>query len=233
MNPQDANVQLVERVAAALDELCEQLVLVGGCAAGLLYTSASAPVPRVTYDVDVVAEVAALSAYHVLEQQFAERGFKRDVSQDAPICRWRLGEVEVDLMPTDERILGFSNRWYPQAISTAMRVTLPSGRAIRLIAAPAFLATKLEAFATRGKSDFMSSHDFEDIINVVDGRPGVVDEVARAGSEIRAYLAERFDEVVRQSDFENTLPGLLTYDEIYGERVLRVRERLHAIAGMR
>ncbi len=151
MNPRDPNVQLVERVAAALDELCGELVFVGGCAAGLLCTSLNAPPPRVTYDVDVIAEVAALSDYHALERQFAARGFKRDMSADAPICRWRLGQVEVDLMPTDERILGFSNRWYSAAIAGASEVPLPSGRRIRLISAPAFLATKFEAFATRGR----------------------------------------------------------------------------------
>ncbi len=95
MNPSDPNVRLVEVVAQALGELCDELVLVGGCAAGLLYTSPNAPPPRVTFDVDVVAEVAALAAYHALEKRFASRGFARDMSPDAPICRWRLGEVQV------------------------------------------------------------------------------------------------------------------------------------------
>ena len=78
-------MQLVEVVAQALGELCDELVLVGGCAAGLLCTSPNAPPPRVTYDVDVIAEVAALPAYHALEKRFAARGFRRDTSQDAPI----------------------------------------------------------------------------------------------------------------------------------------------------
>lgn len=155
MNPLDPNVQSVEAVAQALDDLCDELVLVGGCAAGLLYTSASAPPARVTFDVDVVAEVAVLADYYALEKQFEKRGFKRDVSQDAPICRWRLRDLCVDLMPSDEKILGFSNRWYPHAIASALRVALPSGRPIRLISPAVFLATKLEAFATRGRGDLL------------------------------------------------------------------------------
>ena len=230
MNPQDPNVQLVEIVAQALGELCDELVLVGGCAAGLLCTSPNAPPPRVTYDVDVIAEVAALPAYHALEKRFAARGFRRDISQDAPICRWRIGEVKVDLMPTDERVLGFSNRWYPAAITGASAVKLPSGRQIRVISAPAFLATKFEAFATRGQSDLLSSHDFEDIITVLDGRPGIEAEVAAAGDGLAVYLAVRFGEIVRHPDFENTLPGLVVYDELYEDRVRRVRERIAAIA---
>ncbi len=229
MNPRDPNVQLVEVVAQALGGLCDELVFVGGCAAGLLCTSPNAPPPRVTYDVDVVAEVAAIAAYHALEKRFASRGFARDVSPDAPICRWRLGEVEVDLMPTDERVLGFANRWYPLAIASASRVLLPSGRQIRLISAPAFLATKLEAFGTRGQSDLMSSHDFEDIINVIDGRPGIEAEVADAGGELAVYLASRFAEIVRDPNFENTLPGLVVYDELYEDRIRRVREQINLI----
>lgn len=232
MNPRDPNVQLVEVVAQALGELCEELVFVGGCATGLLYTSPTAPPPRVTYDVDVIAEIAALAAYHALEKRFTARGFARDVAPDAPICRWLLGEVKVDLMPTDERVLGFSNRWYPLAISTASRISLPSGKQIRLISAPAFLATKLEAFDSRGKADVMSSHDFEDIINVIDGRPGIEVEVAEASGELARYLASRFAEIVCYPDFENTLPGLVTFDEVYEERIRRVRERINFIAAL-
>lgn len=231
MNPQDPNVRLVEVVAQALGDLCDELVFVGGCAVGLLCTSPSASPPRVTYDVDVIAEVVGLSGYQALEGQFAARGFGRDMSKkDAPICRWRLGQVEVDLMPTDERILGFSNRWYPAAIASASEASLPSGRRIRLISAPAFLATKFEAFATRGGGDLLSSHDFEDIINVLDGRPGVEDEVASAEGGLAAYLASRFGEIFHHPDFENTLPGLVAYDELYDHRIRVVRQRIAAIA---
>ncbi|MDO8891376.1 MAG: hypothetical protein Q7V00_05985 [Sulfurimicrobium sp.] len=232
MNPLDPNVHLVELVAHALGELCDELVFLGGCAAGLLCTSPSAPPPRVTYDVDVVAEVAALAAYHALEKQFASRGFARDVSLDAPICRWRFGEVKVDLMPTDEGILGFANRWYPLAIVSASIVSLPSGKQIRLISAPAFLATKLEAFSSRGQSDLMSSHDFEDIINVIDGRPGIEEEVADAGGELANYLACRLAEIARNANFDNTLPGLVVYDELYEERIRRVRDRINTIMSL-
>ena len=38
MNPRDPNIQLLEVVAQALGELCDELLFVGGCAAGLLCT---------------------------------------------------------------------------------------------------------------------------------------------------------------------------------------------------
>jgi predicted nucleotidyltransferase len=199
----------------------------------MLCTSVQAPPPRATFDVDLVAEVAALAGYHALEARIAERGFTRDMSPDAPICRWRVGNVEVDLMPTDERVLGFSNRWYAIAMATSMSLILPSGKSIRLISAPAFLATKFEAFATRGGNDLMVSHDFEDIINVLDGRPGVETEIAEADGELASYLATRFRAVLLHPDFENTLPGLVVYDELYDNRIETVRSRVTAIANLK
>ena len=92
-------------------------------------------------------------------------------------------------MPMDSRVLGFANRWYPLVAQTAQQCVLPSGDSIRLIAAPAFLATKFEAFADRGGGDMLASHDLEDIINIVDGRPELRDEVADAPAELRAYAA--------------------------------------------
>lgn len=228
----DPNVQSVELVAAALGDLREELVLVGGCAASLLIDAPMAPPPRVTYDVDLIAVVAALSNYHALETKFARRGFQRDMSPEAPICRWRIGGIEVDLMPTDESVLGFSNRWYAEAAATATRLALPSGTAIQLISAPAFLATKFEAFHSRGKADLLLSHDFEDIINVVEGRLSIVEEVGAGGTALRTYLAEQFASIVAAPDFSNVLPGLVVFDELHGQRLDRVRQRIAAIAGM-
>jgi hypothetical protein len=141
VNPADPNVQRVELVAAALGDLRAELVLVGGCAASLLIDAPTALPPRVTFDVDLIAEVAALRNYHALEEQFTLRGFKRDVSPEAPICRWRLGDVEVDLMPTDETVLGFEGR---QSIEAEVSAGEPGLRAYlaaqfaRLAALPDF-----------------------------------------------------------------------------------------------
>lgn len=232
MNPGDPNVARVEVVAQALGDLCEELVFVGGCAASLLIDAPGAPPTRVTYDVDVIAEVAALSGYYALERRFTERGFAKDMSEGAPICRWRVQDVEVDLMPTDESILGFSNRWYPAAVASASAITLPSGRRISLISAPVFLATKFEAFHARGRSDVLISHDLEDIVNVVEGRLVIVEEVAAAESGLRGYLAARFRELTRNPDFANALPGLVAYDDLYESRIQAVRNRISAIAGL-
>jgi hypothetical protein len=106
-------------VAAALGPLLDRLVFVGGCAAGLLMDEPGATRIRATLDVDLVAQVTALSQYHDLEAEFTRLGFKRDMTADAPICRWTYRGVRVDLMPSDAAVLGFANSWYPLALEAA------------------------------------------------------------------------------------------------------------------
>jgi predicted nucleotidyltransferase len=225
-------VQRVEVVAAALGDLCAELVLVGGCAASLLINAPTAAPSRVTYDVDLLVELAALRDYHAMEQQFALRGFQRDMAADAPICRWRLGAVQVDLMPTDAAVLGFSNRWYPFAALSAQQLALPSGREIRLISAPAFLATKFEAFWSRGKGDPITSHDLEDIINVLEGRLSIEAEVQATAPDVRAYLAEQFTRLLALPNFRSVLPGLVTYDDLHMQRVGAIMQKVRTISAL-
>jgi predicted nucleotidyltransferase len=216
---QRPNLAKIELVADALGALREQLVFVGGCAVDLLLTDPAAAPARVTYDVDLVARVEALAGYHALEKQFAELGFKQDMAQDAPICRWRYNNLEVDLMPMDSRVLGFANRWYPLAVQTAQEVALSDDMSIRLISGPAFMATKFEAFLDRGQGDLLSSHDLEDIVNVLDGRPELVSEIASAEPELRQYLAVRCQSLLAMPGFMNALPGLVFPDESLAGRV--------------
>ncbi|MEJ1962507.1 MAG: hypothetical protein WDO56_13580 [Gammaproteobacteria bacterium] len=120
---------------------------------------------------------------------------------------------------------------YPLAISTAQRFTLPSALSIRLIGAPAFLGTKFEAFADRGHGDLLASHDLEDMINVIDGRDQIIDEVARAPVELRKYLAERCAGLLATENFADYLPGHVQ-DDSSGERTERLLERFQSIANL-
>src|SRR3954471_11127613 len=104
--PLDPNLERIELVAAALGPLREQLVFVGGCAAGLLISDPAATPIRATLDVDLVVQVTALAAYHQMEEEFVRLGFRRDTTADAPICRWVYRNIEVDLMPTEPNIIG-------------------------------------------------------------------------------------------------------------------------------
>lgn len=91
LNPNDPNVVMLELVARQLGaDLCDRFAFVGGAVAGLLITDPANPPIRPTQDVDIVAEVLALSGYHRIEKTLRERGFTQDMSADAPICRWKV-----------------------------------------------------------------------------------------------------------------------------------------------
>jgi predicted nucleotidyltransferase len=221
----------LQLVAHALGPLRERVVFVGGCAVGLLVTDEAAAPVRATLDVDLVVSVSALSAYRGIEKELSKLGFKRDMAAEAPICRWRYRGLEVDVMPTDPDILGFSNRWYPLAVSSASSYKLPGGEEIRLIAAPVFVATKFEAHADRGAADLLASHDLEDIVNVIDGRPGLLNEITASPSELREYLTERCGDLLATSLFADYLPGLIASGDDQADRAQLVYERIRTIAG--
>lgn len=230
MRTQDPNLAKVELIAHALGTLRHQVVFVGGCSVGMLLTDTAAAPARVTYDVDLISQVAALASYHQLEREFDRLGFKRDMAKDAPICRWRYQGLEVDLMPTDPRILGFANRWYPTVVETATSLRLPSGHTIQIISAPAFIATKFEAFADRGQSDLLGSHDLEDIINVVDGRPELAREITASPVDLKTYLRDKTTQLLATPRFDDALAGMIFPDEFLAERVQIVRQRLSDIS---
>lgn len=233
LNPNDPNVLMLELVARRLGvDLCSQFAFVGGAVAGLLITDPANPAIRPTEDVDVVAEVLALSDYHQIEKTLRQRGFVQDMRADAPICRWQVEGVTVDVMPTQEEILGFANCWYPLCVATAEPVELPSGVGIRVILAPVFVGTKLEAFHGRGAGDYLFSHDLGDILSVVDGRDSLIDECRLAPQPLRAYLAAQFSALLAQRGFMDALPGHLPGDASSQERLPELEAKLHQLASL-
>lgn len=210
----DPNLPLLRLAAEALGDLKDQFVFVGGCAAGLLLSDPAADDIRATTDVDVVVELASRVAYRQLGEKLERRGFKPDEKSTA-ICAWRYTQrpsglqVKLDVMPTDSSILGFTNRWYPQAVASATEVYLSANLKIRLISGPCFLATKLEAFRSRGKRDYLMSHDLEDILIVLDGRPELPQEVNAAEQSVRKFVAAQLAELLDDGNFLNAVPGRL------------------------
>jgi predicted nucleotidyltransferase len=225
------NLDIMEIAAASLGALVEEMVFLGGCATGLLITDAVAPPIRATKDVDVIAEVASLIEYHRLSKRLRELGFSEDQSADAPICRWQAVGILLDVMPTHPEILGFGNEWYQPAFDAAVWRVLPSGRRIRMVSAPYFLATKLAAFDGRGDGDYMMSHDMEDIVAVLDGRPEIVGEVLNCDHKLRDHIKARLSVLVSDNRFIEALPGHMPGDAGSQARLPAMIQRLKAIAG--
>lgn len=109
-----ANPNLLSSVAMAqaMGPLCDQVVFVGGCATGLLVDDTGLMDVRPTEDVDAIVEVASLAGYHALADKLLKRGFKQTMEDNTSPFRWYWTRMQLDLMPLDEKVLGFANRWY-------------------------------------------------------------------------------------------------------------------------
>ncbi len=212
--------------------MLDQIVFVGGCAAGLLITDAGAAPVRPTVDVDAIVEITSYPELVALEARLRELGFEQPHEAGAPLCRWIQGDVILDLMPTDSTILGFTNRWYGPALKNAELVEVGDHQ-IRVISAPYFLATKLEAFHGRGQFDYRMSRDLEDIVTVVDGRQEIVAEVHQCGDRLRQYLTDQFSRLLSERDFLEALPGHLLPDGVSQQRIHVVLDRMQQLIGSR
>jgi hypothetical protein len=216
------------KVARRLGSLRDEMVFVGGSVVSLLIDDPASTPVRPTDDLDLIVEASSRQRYDALSARLHGLGFQPDHSEDAPLCRWRLDDV----MPTSPDILGFSNRWYPSTITHAIECELEPGLSIRIATAPHFIAMKLEAFAGRGKGDYMSSHDLEDIIALVDARATLVDEIDRSVEELRSYLASKFASLLEENEFVDAVPGHLAGDSATQARLPLVLERLREISGL-
>jgi predicted nucleotidyltransferase len=212
----DPNLELLSGMAIAMGPLCEQVVFVGGCATGLLVTQPLLADSRVTEDVDAIVEVASLAGYHALADRLMAQGFKQTILDNTPPFRWFWQRMQLDLVPLDEKVLGFANRWYRPGFDAAQTATLPTGLRVRHLSAPYFVATKLEAFQDRGRNDVYLSHDLEDIITVIDGRPELLAELPKAPPDVRGFIAGQFTALLQVPDFSNALPGIVSHSSRAG-----------------
>lgn len=208
--------------------LLDQIVFVGGCAAGMLITDPGAAPARPTIDVDAIVEITSYTELVALEARLRQLGFEQPHEAGAPLCRWIHGDVILDLMPTDSMILGFTNRWYAPALKNAELVEVADHQ-IRLISAPYFLATKFVAFHGRGQFDYRMSRDLEDIVTVMDGRPETVAEVQQCEPLLRQYLKDEFSGLLSERDFLEALPGHLLPDAASQQRIRVVLDRMRLI----
>jgi predicted nucleotidyltransferase len=222
---------MIETVARALgDDLLEKFVFVGGCTTGLLITDDfSKEEVRYTDDVDLIINVVGHAQWAELQNQLRNKGFMESMEDDV-ICRMRLGDLKVDFMPDDEDILGFSNQWYAKGLELAQDYSLADDLTIKLLTPPFFVATKLEAYLGRGDDDPLASHDLEDILNLVDGREELVEEIEATDEDVRNYIAEQIGLLLEHRNFDYAVQGITRGDK---DRASLIFERLETVKAMK
>jgi len=186
------NIRMIQEVAKGLGELRTRVVFVGGATTALYIDDPAAPVPTPSDDVDLVVQIASQKEYAHFETELRAKGFKDplpDGDVQNSICRKVYHDIQVDIMPTDEKILGFSNRWYLEGIQNKKSVILPDDTSIDIFNTVYFLATKLEAFLNRDKGfDIRSSQDLEDVIAVLDGCSNIEANLKTATEGVRKFI---------------------------------------------
>ena len=200
----------------------------GGSVLSLLVSDPTVDAIRVTKDLDIVVGVRTRKEFHREERELETRGFRHDTSEDAPICRWLVDDVVVDVLPAREEVLGWKSKWFEQALLAAQMMEI-DGHQVKVVTAPFFVALKLEAFEDRGEGDFISSTDFEDVICLFNGRRNVLDEIL-AEPIVRAGIAEKFARYVKNADLQDAVMGFVQTEADPEERYKAIMSAFRQLA---
>lgn len=205
------NIQMLQIVAKGLGNLKNNMVFVGGAVAEIYAGNPELSDIRPTLDVDCVIELRSRMAHAKLEDDLRALGFVNDTSKGAPICRWVYQDILVDVMPSDPDVLGFSNRWYGEGIENKISKTLPDGTEIFLFLPEYYLAAKFEAHKGRGGRDLRQSHDFEDIIYIINNCTELIENIKEASNTVKGYLNEECVNLLKHEGLTEGIESALPY----------------------
>ncbi len=177
------NLEVIRRISLALGEMNEQVIFVGGATIGLYINDPAAEDVRATKDVDITVEIASLGELESIREELVQKGFTQSPEDDV-ICRFRFDNIKVDVMSTKEVGWAPANPWFSKGF--AHRETVKIGdQMIRILPLPYFIASKFAAHIGRGGKDPRTSHDFEDIVYVIDNRTDIVAQIDKAPIDVK------------------------------------------------
>jgi hypothetical protein len=133
-------------------------------------------------------------------------------------------------MPTDSNILGFSNRWYEEGIEIKIQKTLPDETKIFVFPPEYYLAAKFEAHNSRGENDLRQSHDFEDIIYILDNCSNILDNISASNPSVKEYLKSECQKLLENPNITEGIETALPYgsgeesSEILGMLIREIAE---------
>lgn len=205
MTNHNLNILRIKAVDTLLEELRNEVVYVGGATASL-YADRQGYDFRPTLDVDILVEVGSTRDYLRIQEKLQRKGFQPDPTANF-VGRFLIEGLIIDLMPTDQSILGFNNRWYADGFRNAIPFKIDDEHSVKIFTAPYFIATKLEAFKNRGKGDGRTSTDFEDIVYVLENRQKIWQEMSATETSLKKYLTDEFRALSRTEHIEEWIEG--------------------------
>ena len=225
MKNKTINIGILKDVATALDELNEQVVYVGGAVVGIYADDPAAEDVRPTKDVDFTLKIASYTELTKLEEELNKKGFNRNPEEKVE-CRFFLDRIMVDVMSTTSVGWAPANSWFKPGFDNAEEFNL-EGIAIRILPLPYYLATKLEAYHGRG-NDPRTSHDFEDVIYVLDNRVNLIEEIIASPDDVKTFLHSELKQIKEDAGLQEAMLGHL-YPETQSERQIIINNKLQEI----
>lgn len=220
------NRGIIKKIALALGELNEQVIYVGGATVGLYINDPAADDVRPTKDVDISLSIATIDELEQVRESLNKKGFIQTAEDDV-ICRFRYEDVKVDVMNTKAIGWAPANPWFALGFDNRLHLEI-EGQPIFIIPLPYFLATKFAAYNSRGKNEPRTSHDFEDIIYVIDNRTDLVEQILSANNTIKPFLKSEFKNILIDKVKQEAVAGNLFY-ESRDERYAMIIEKLNQI----
>jgi hypothetical protein len=221
------NWAVTKKIATALGLLNDRVVYVGGAVVSLYVDDPSADDVRPTKDLDLTLEIASLGELEAIREELIRRGFIQ-TANDSVICRFRYEDVLVDVMATVPIGWAPGNRWFEQGFGLAFKYSLDELE-IRLLPLAYFLATKFDAFFDRGIRDVWVSHDFEDIVYLLNHVSDIAKQVVNSEKTVKDYLRNCSIRILESSQLQEAIVGNL-FHEAQDKRFQLILSRLKTIA---
>ena len=202
LNTRQQSVEAIKTIARVLGNLNDQVVYVGGAVAGLYADDPGAQEIRPTKDVDIVLEIASAVELETFRQQLAERDihFAKD---EKVICRFIYQNILLDVMATKKIGWAPANPWFQAGFDHPEIHELDDVK-INIMFITYYLASKFTAFKDRG-IDPRTSHDFEDIVYVLDNRITLIQDISESENDVKMFLNGEFNTLLNDASFQEAI----------------------------
>ncbi|MBI1191876.1 MAG: hypothetical protein GC205_01690 [Bacteroidetes bacterium] len=179
----------IKKVAKALGSLNEQVAFVGGAVVGIYVDDLAAEDVRPTDDLDITMAIVSLHELEAIRETLTQKGFTQS-ADDNVICRFRYEGIKVDVMNTQALGWAPANRWFAPGFAQRESIEVLDVR-ISVLPLPYFMASKFDAFASRGIHEPRTSHDLEDLVYILDNRTDIEELLNTAPSDVKPWLVEQ------------------------------------------
>jgi hypothetical protein len=227
----DNNISRIEVIVEGLRDLADEMVFVGGACVQFYVPNPENHDCRPTKDVDCVIQIANYLKFNQFSEKMRSLSFTHDTSTNAPIIRWLYKNIKVNTIPEEGSagITGFEDSpWFKEGRMYAEERELPSGKRIKILPLAYFFATKLDASKNRGQGDYLTDHDMEDLIGIIDANDDLL-EILEAPANVRHHIVEHFSRLLNNMAFRRSIAGHIGFGSIASDRANDIEEKMNEI----